>query len=166
MSTNTKLARLKQQRDELKKNVQALLQRGKIMQAQTAMAKVQKLGEAIEEAEAAVPRALSELFDKKTLNKSGLNVAMVKTYLAADFLADCAYDLKDIFNKLGVVETHLIPILEDIKKKSQAYASLVCHPEFAGLSDFIVTNEKFLESMHEITKKYIDDHLTITDDED
>ena len=60
----------------------------------------------------------------------------------------------------------MIPILDDIKEKAQAYACLVCHPQFAGLSDFIVTNEKFLDSMHEITEKYIDDHLTITDDED
>jgi hypothetical protein len=74
--------------------------------------------------------------------------------------------LKDKFNKLGVEEQNLIPILDDIKEKAQAYASLVCHPQFAGLSDFIVTNEKFLDSMHEITEKYIDDHLTITDDED
>lgn len=166
MSTNSRLNRLKQQRDELKKSIQSVLQRGKFMQANTAIAKVQKLEEAIEEAEAAIPRALAELFDKKTLNETGINVAMVKTYLAADFLADCAYDLKDKFNKLGVEEQNLIPILDDIKEKAQAYASLVCHPQFAGLSDFIVTNEKFLDSMHEITEKYIDDHLTITDDED
>ena len=85
MSTNSRLNRLKQQRDELKKSIQSLLQRGKFMQANTAIAKVQKLEEAIEEAEAAIPRALAELFDKKTLNETGINVAMVKTYLAADF---------------------------------------------------------------------------------
>lgn len=115
MSTNSKLNRLKQQRDKLRGEIQQLLNRGKFMQANTAIAKVQKLDEAIEEAEAAIPRALAELFDKKTLNETGINVAMVKTYLAADFLADCAYDLKDKFNKLGVEEQNLIPILDDIK---------------------------------------------------
>lgn len=166
MNTNSKLNRLKQQRDELKKSIQSLLQRGKFMQANTAIAKVKKLEEAIEEAEAAIPRALAELFDKKTLNESGINIAIVKVHLAADFLADCAYDLKDKFKALGVEEQRLLPMLDEIKEKSQDFASIVCHPEFAGLSDFMVTNEDFINEMHGITQKYIDDHLTITDDED
>lgn len=82
--------------------------------------------------------------------------------MAADFLADCAYDLRDKFTALGVEENHLLPLLDDIKKKSQDFASIVCHPEFAGLSDFMVTNEDFINSMHEITQNYIDEHLVIT----
>lgn len=166
MNSNSKLARLKQQRDELKKKVQTLLQLGKYMQANTAIAKVQRIEAAIAEAEAYVPRALAELFDRKTLSESGINIAIVKVHLAADFLADCAYELKDKFNALGVEEQRLLPMLDEIKKKSQDFASIVCHPEFAGLSDFMVTNDGFINSMHEITQKYIDDHLTITEDED
>ena len=74
MSTNSRLNRLKQQRDELKKSIQSLLQRGKFMQANTAIAKVQKLEEAIEEAEAAIPRALAELFDNTT---GAIKIALV-----------------------------------------------------------------------------------------
>lgn len=165
MSSKSKLDRLKHQREELRKSIPTLIQRGKFMQANTAMAKVKQLDEEIEEAEAYVPRALAELFDRKTLNESGINIAIVKVHLAADFLADCAYDLKDKFKALGVEEQKLLPMLDEIKEKSQAFASIVCHPEFAGLSDFIVTDEEFLDSMHEITQNYIDEHLTITDDE-
>lgn len=165
MSSKSKLDRLKHQREELRKSIPILIQRGKFIQANTAMAKVKQLDEEIEEAEAYVPRALAELFDRKTLNESGINIAIIKVHLAADFLADCAYDLKDKFKALGVEEQKLLPMLDEIKEKSQAFASIVCHPEFAGLSDFIVTDEEFIDSMHEITQNYIDEHLTITDDE-
>ncbi len=124
--------------------------------------KIKDVEAAIEEAESYLPRKLSELFDQETLRKSGINIAIVKVHLAADFLADCAYDLKDKFTALGVEENHLLPLLDEIKKKSQDFASIVCHPEFAGLSDFMVTNEDFINDMHEITQKYIDDHLVIT----
>ncbi len=50
----------------------------------------------------------------------------MKVHLAADFLADCAYDLKDRFDKLGVAEQKLLPLLDEIKKKSQDFASIVC----------------------------------------
>lgn len=124
--------------------------------------KIKDVEAAIEEAESYLPRKLSELFDQETLRKSGINIAIVKVHLAADFLADCAYDLRDKFTALGVEENHLLPLLDEIKKKSQDFASIVCHPEFAGLSDFMVTNEDFINDMHEITQKYIDDHLVIT----
>lgn len=124
--------------------------------------KIKDVEAAIEEAESYLPRKLSELFDQETLRKSGINIAIVKVHMAADFLADCAYDLRDKFTALGVEENHLLPLLDDIKKKSQDFASIVCHPEFAGLSDFMVTNEDFINSMHEITQNYIDEHLVIT----
>lgn len=137
---------------------------GKFMQANTQIQKLKSLQAQIEEEEASVPRALSEIFDRKTLNDSGINKLIVEVHLAADFLADCSYALRDAFNKLGVEETKLLPLLDEIKKKSQSFADIVCHPEFAGLSDFMVTNDEFINSMHEIAQGYINEHLTITDD--
>lgn len=166
MNPNSKLERLKRQRNELQIKVQEQLKAGKLLQANAIMGKIRRVEDAITEAEAYLPKKLAELFDRKTLNESGINIAIVKVHLAADFLADCAYDLKDRFNKLGVEEHTLLPLLEEIKKRSQDFASIVCHPEFAGLSDFMVTNDDFINDMHEITQKYIDDHLTITDEED
>lgn len=166
MNPNSKLERLKKQRNELQIKVQELVKAGKLLQANVIMGKIKKVDEAITEAEAYLPKRLSELFDRKTLNESGINVAIVKVHLAADFLADCAYDLKDRFDKLGVVEQNLLPLLDEIKKKSQDFASIVCHPEFAGLSDFMVTNDDFINDMHGITQKYIDEHLSITDEKD
>lgn len=165
MNPNSRISRLKEKRDELKKKCQEQLKKGQLLQANQTMTKIAAIEADIDEAESYLPRKLSELFDRKTLNESGINIAIVKTHLAADFLADCAYDLKDKFNKLGVEEQHLIPLLDEIKKRSQEFASIVCHPEFAGLSDFIVTNDEFIDEMHGITQNYIDEHLTITDDE-
>lgn len=152
-------------RQGLRRKCQEQLQKRQLLQANSTMAKIDKLDKEIEDAESYLPKKLSELFDRRTLNQSGVNIAIVKVHLAADFLADCGYELKDIFNKLGVSEQYLIPLLDEIKNRAQEFASIVCHPEFAGLSDFMVTNEEFIREMHGITQKYIEDHLTITDDE-
>lgn len=163
MSVNSKLDRLRERRDQLKAKMSKQIQNGQLLQVSDTTRRIKDVEAAIEEAESYLPKKLSELFDQKTLRESGINVAIVKVHLAADFLADCAYELRDKFTALGVEENHLLPLLDDIKKKAQDFASIVCHPEFAGLSDFMVTNEEFIDDMHGITQKYIDDHLTITD---
>lgn len=163
MSINSKLDRLKERLDQLIIERGNQLRCGQYLAATKTTDKIKHVEAAIEEAESYLPRKLSELFDQKTLRESGINVAIVKVHLAADFLADCAYELRDKFTALGVNENHLLPLLDDIKKKAQDFASIVCHPEFAGLSDFMVTNEEFIDDMHGITQKYISDHLTITD---
>lgn len=162
MSVNSKLDRLRERRDQLIIKRGDQLRSGQYMAATRTTEKIKDVEAAIEEAESYLPRKLSELFDQETLRKSGINIAIVKVHMAADFLADCAYDLRDKFTALGVEENHLLPLLDDIKKKSQDFASIVCHPEFAGLSDFMVTNEDFINSMHEITQNYINEHLVIT----
>lgn len=162
MSVNSKLDRLRERRDQLIIKRGDQLRSGQYLAATRTSEKIKDVEAAIEEAESYLPRKLSELFDQETLRKSGINIAIVKVHMAADFLADCAYDLRDKFTALGVEENHLLPLLDDIKKKSQDFASIVCHPEFAGLSDFMVTNEDFINSMHEITQNYIDEHLVIT----
>ena len=163
MSVNSKLDRLRERRDQLKAKMSKQIQNGQLLQVSDTARRIKDVEAAIEEAESYLPKKLSELFDQKTLRESGINVAIVKVHLAADCLADCAYELRDKFTALGVEENHLLPLLDDIKKKAQDFASIVCHPEFAGLSDFMVTNEEFIDDMHRITQKYIDDHLTITD---
>lgn len=163
MSVNSKLDRLRERRDQLKAKMSKQIQNGQLLQVSDTARRIKDVEAAIEEAESYLPKKLSELFDQKTLRESGINIAIVKVHLAADFLADCAYELRDKFTALGVKENHLLPLLDDIKKKAQDFASIVCHPEFAGLSDFMVTNEEFIDDMHGITQKYIDDHLTITD---
>lgn len=163
MSVNSKLDRLRERRDQHKAKMSKQIQNGQLLQVSDTARRIKDVEAAIEEAESYLPKKLSELFDQKTLRESGINVAIVKVHLAADFLADCAYELRDKFTALGVEENHLLPLLDDIKKKAQDFASIVCHPEFAGLSDFMVTNEEFIDDMHGITQKYIDNHLTITD---
>lgn len=163
MSVNSKLDRLRERRDQLKAKMSKQIQNGQLLQVSDTARRIKDVEAAIEEAESYLPKKLSELFDQRTLRESGINVAIVKVHLAADFLADCAYELRDKFTALEVEENHLLPLLDDIKKKAQDFASIVCHPEFAGLSDFMVTNEEFIDDMHGITQKYIDDHLTITD---
>lgn len=139
----------------------ALYRAGKFHKAQLLQNKIAVIEEQIKEAEAYEPRKLSELLDRATLDKYKISQKMVALHLAADFLADCGYDLKDTLGKLGLDGCSMLPMIDEITKKAQAFASIVCHPEFAGLSDFMVNNEEYIDKMHAETNSYIDKKLNI-----
>lgn len=159
----TKIERLRAKRDELVFKKGKLMQRLDIIGVQKLQSQIDAIDKAIKEAEEYEPHRLRDLIDKETLNKSGLAIQMVKVHLAADFLADCAHELRDIFDSLGLIDHSIRPKVETIRKHAQDFANIVCHPEFAGLADFMVTNDKFINDMHTICNLYIKQHLTITD---
>lgn len=139
----------------------ALYRTGQYYKAHQLQSRVDALETAIEEAKAYEPRKLSELIDRATLDKHKISEKMVALHLAADFLADCGYELKDTLAKLNLDACSLLPLIDEITKKSQSFASVVCHPEFAGLSDFMVNNEEYIDTMHKETDAYIEKKLNI-----
>lgn len=154
--------RLKENLAKVKGQLMALYRAGKFTQTRPLELKIKMLEAQIEEAEAYEPRRLSELIDKETLEKHRIAEKMVALHLAADFLTDCGHDLKDALNSLGLEGCSLFPIVEDIRKKASDFAALVCHPEFAGLSDFMVNNDEYIDECHRVTEDYIHKHLVIT----
>lgn len=154
--------RLKETLAKVKSQQMALYRAGKFIQAGQLKSRVDALEAQIEEAEAYEPRKLSELIDKETLAKHKIAEKMVALHLAADFLTDCGHDLKDALKALGLEGCSLYPLVDEIRAKASNFAALVCHPEFAGLSDFMVNNDEYIDECHKVTQEYIQKHLVIT----
>lgn len=140
----------------------ALYRAGSFIKARTLDDRIKAIEAQIKEAEEYEPKRLSELIDQETMRKHRLSEKMVALHLAADFVAECGYDLKDTLAKLGLHQCSLLPMVKEITDKAQAFASLVCHPSFAGLSDFMVENEEYLDELQRVTAEYISRKLQIT----
>lgn len=143
----------------------ALIAGGKLIDAGKMNPKIAAIEKAITDAERYEPQQLGKILDHKTLAESGLSRKLIETHLAADYLADCAFDTRETLEKLGFSECSIFPLLLAIQKQAQAYASIVCHPEFAGLSDFMCNNERLIDDLHLLTRRYMDERINLFDDE-
>ena len=159
-----KIDRLRQKLQDTKVKQMALYRQGQYVQGARLNQRIKDLEAEIEEAEAYEPHRLSEIIDHETLRKHKIAEKMVKMHLASDYLAECAADLKDTLSKLGIDQCSIFPMVEGIFKQSQDFASVVCHPQFAGLSDFIVEDEAYIEAVNLLTDAYLEKHLALTDD--
>lgn len=158
-----RIEKLKAKLEQARLKQLALVNRGKLIEAGRLNPGIEQIRQQIQEAEKYEPQQLGKLIDAETLRESGLSKKLVEVHLAADFLADCAMDVRETLGKLGFSGCSIFPLLKDIETRAQEFASIVCHPEFAGLSDFMTTNERFIDDMHIISRRYISDHLNITD---
>lgn len=140
----------------------ALYHAGSFVKARTLDNRIKAIEALIKEAEEYEPKKLSELLDQETMRKHRLSEKMVALHLAADFVAECGHDLKGTLAKLGLHQCSLLPMVKEITDNAQAFASLVCHPSFAGLSDFMCENEEYLDELQRVTYEYISRKLQIT----
>lgn len=159
----TRIDRLREQARTLQCQIKASIRNGSIIAADRLNSHLKKIEAQIAQAEEYEPKLLREVIDNDTLVRSGLAKKIVEVHLAADYLADCSHELKDIFKKLELVDNTLYPKIEAIRKESQAFANTVCHPEFAGLENFMCNNDRLIDDMHLLAQRYIDEHLVITD---
>lgn len=160
-----KIDRLRAKLDKARAERCALIAHGKIIEAGRMNPRIAAIEKAITEAERYEPQLLGEILDRKTLAESGLSRKLIETHLAADYLADCAFDTRETLEKLGLADCSIFPMLLSIQKQAQAYASVVCHPEFAGLSDFMCNNERLIDDLHLLCRRYMDERINLFDDE-
>ncbi len=116
----------------------------------------------IKEAEAYEPKRLSEMVSKERLDASGICKAMVKMHVAADYLAECANDLRGKMNSLGFTDCSVFHLTKSIEQQSSRFASIVCHPEFGGLAGYISEDAKLINAIDYIVSKNIDKNLKLT----
>lgn len=118
---------------------------------------------AIEDEEAYLPKKISDLIPEEVLKSENFNTKLIKVHIAADYLCDCAMESREVFEKLGLEEHYLLPLVRDIEKKAADYAAIVCHPQYVGLSEFMTTNEQLIDAMHGEVNNYIHKKLKIID---
>lgn len=128
------------------------------------LVKIAALEEDIKEAEAYEPRRLAEVIDTETLNEKGIAKAMIKMHVAGDYLTETASILRSKLQEIGLADCSIFHLIKGLEQQSARFTAIVCHPEFAGLSDFITTDEDLLDDLDIIVSRYLDENLKITDE--
>lgn len=159
-----RIDKLKEKLDKAMARQSALTRSGKLVESLRMNAVISAIEEEIAEARKYEPQQLGKLLDRETLRRMEIGAKLVEVHLAADYLADCAFDIRETLDKLGLADCSIFPMLRSIQRQAQEFADIVCHPEFAGLSDFMTTNDRFIDDMHLIARRYISEKLTLTDD--
>lgn len=105
------------------------------------------------------PKPIHELMSHEKIVESGIMVAMMECNLAADYLTDCAFALKDIISKLGLQATTVMPELDEIIKKSNAFASMLLVSNNEHLKSMLIDNDTLISALHKKTMKYIEQRI-------
>lgn len=156
-----KIDRLRQRLETMQAERGALLRKGRLIQAAEYNSIIEAIENKIKEAEAYEAQQLSKLVPEETLNKYRVPEMIIELHLAADYLADCAFSLRATLDHLGIERCSLYPLTDEICKKAQAFADIVCHPEFGQLADFMCDNEQYTKALHGFSQSYMRQHLAI-----
>lgn len=117
---------------------------------------IEKVRKLLEHEKRYEPQPLKDLI---TPEKTKEAVALiVECHLAADFLTATAYALKDWFKAQRLVAISVIPEIEEIIKKSEAFASALCKVN-PNLSNLMTENEALMNALHKKTLSYIGQRL-------
>ena len=155
----TRLERLKQQRSEMRSAFVEMVRINNLRQASEMERKLRLIEERIKEQEEYEPKRLSDQMPPEKLAESGLLETIIKTHMAADFLCDTAFAMRRQLDEMGFADCSLFPILKRMEDLSSEYAAIICHPAFAGLTEFQTTNEELISALHKKCEAYMKRHL-------
>jgi len=105
------------------------------------------------------PQPLGDIISLKELDRHRINARLIEIHLAADYLADCCMEIRDELKKLGVADCEIYHIADDIGARAQRFANAICHPQFGGLTDFMVNNDELIDELHQASARYMDSRL-------
>lgn len=112
---------------ELENKHNQLARAGKYMKLPEMRLKIEEVRKQVEEMERYEAKPVRELLSGEEITESGLVPMIMECHLAADFLTDCTMNLKDKIKEMGLVPASLIPELDEIIKKADAFASMMCY---------------------------------------
>lgn len=152
---SAKIERLKKRLAQLEAERMSAIRNQQLMRLPGIDNKIAVVKESIAEAMEYEPQAIHKLIPEETLKEMQFAEKVIKTHIAADYLTDCAMDLRTTLDKMGLKGCSLFPLIRNIEKLAADYAAIVCHPDFAGLQEFMVTNETLIDEMHGAVNNYI-----------
>lgn len=150
----TRLERYRQQLMELEAKRNQFMRQGKYMQMRQLDVDLEQVREHIREAEAYEAKPIKELISMDEIHESGLIPALMESHLAADYLAACCYNLKDIISKMGFRAVSIIPELNQIISRCNSFASILCEKNEI-LTDMLLDNDTLIDALHKKTLSYI-----------
>lgn len=158
MNTSIRLERFKDRLKQLEARRNALMRSGKYMQSIQLNSDIEDIRKMIaKEEEYYKPKSLKTLVTDKDKRKEVVHL-IIESHLAADYLTATAYALKDWLDDNGLIPYSVVPELEDIIKKSEAFASSICRIN-PKLSEMMVSNDTLIDALHKKTMSYITRNL-------
>jgi hypothetical protein len=157
----TRLERLEEEKSNLEERMRKLLLSGDIVTLLNVKKRIADLDESIEDARRYEPQQMSKMLTKDIMRKYKINEIFIKTHLAADFLADCALEVKEVLSKLDIQYCSIYEMLDEIFKHSQHFANFVCRVENQKLIDFMCNNEDYIKALHGFTSNYINSRIDV-----
>lgn len=157
----TRLERLAGQKAELEQELRRSVAMGDLKSAVKIKNKIADIEGSIEEAEKYEPQQMSKMLTKEIMRKYRINEIFIKCHLAADFLADCAMEVRGVLEELDIQYCSIFDMLDEIFKHSQHFANFVCRVENQKLIDFMCDNEDYIKALHGFTANYINSRIDV-----
>ncbi len=150
----TRLDRYRERLSALETRRNQFMRQGKYMQMQKLACDMERVEGLIKEAEAYEAKPIKELVSMDAIRESGLIPALMECHLAADYLAACSYTVKDIIKGMGFTAVSIIPDIDNIISRCNAFASILCEKNEC-LRDMLLDNETLINAIHKKTMSYI-----------
>lgn len=153
----TKLSRYKDRLVKLEERRNILMRAGKYIQSMELNRDIEDVRKLIAaEEDYLKPKPLKELVSKEQADE--VTNIIIECHLAADYLTAMAYEIKDWFDKNGLIPHSVIPELNQIVKLSESFAGSVCKVN-PNLRDMMINNDTLIEALHKKCQTYIKRNL-------
>lgn len=162
----TRKERIEQELKKLEANQRMLLRAGKLIQATQMNKQIDEKRQAIKDCEYFEYVPLNEVISKDELTKNKVYAKLLEIALAADYLADCAIECKDVLNKLGVGHLKLLNDVEIIRKHANILSGMPCQEQYGVLYEFMMDNDKLIDDIHTLSRHYIREKMANTEYKD
>lgn len=159
----TKLERLQNTLSELKAQYTEAYRKGQHTKLPRLEMKIADVEDQIREARFYEPAPLERFMSAEEFRRLRLPQKILAVFLASDFLADCAYDLKDTLSRKGLVNSSLMEKIDGVCRQSQHFANFACHLRYGEqLGELMVHNGRLVDDMHTLMNLFINQNLKVT----
>lgn len=159
---NTRLERLKSRHEKLINDRRTAMLRNDIYLLTIIDRKVKEVEQQIKEAEEYEPKRLSEYLDNYGEDvKNDIYVKLLKCSLAADYLNDCAEQVKSALREINLHDFSFREDIDTLCKISQRTACIMAVPNQDLLCDTLYDDDEFIESCHTAADKLLGERLSV-----
>lgn len=159
----TKKERLQAELAKLEVKLTDLIKKGKLIQSCQVRKQIEEKQQAIKDCEYYEYQPLNEVVSRDELTKNKVYAKLLEIALAADYLVDCAIECKETLNKLGVGNLKLMEDVEVIRKHANVLSGMPCDEKYDKLYDFMMDNDKLIDDIHTLSRRYISEKMKDTD---
>ena len=139
---------------QLKERRAKLLRKGRLAEANALNEDITVIERQIDDYEESLrPRPLSQVLTDDQIQESDIINKMMEAHLAADYLADCAFVLRDTFKKLNIEVDQLMQPMDELIKKAETFAALMACTN--DLTEILVSNDTLIEALRKKVRTYI-----------